>query len=316
MRLDIIEKWLYEKPGDENGITVTSNNKTNKIFFPINLKKINNDNYKIPFNFKFFDLEPTLIFGEDNYIKTVLTFELLGKYIREGKKDKKPIKEKYDSFITIKREPNYDKLFYYDHILQNINIRDKICKVFIKAEKTHFDVKEEIPFEINIDNQLDSIGISKIIAYILRIKELKKKDKSIDSTIKFKYDQKEEKIKILPGYKGWFKYKLKIDNNKDKNNFYITSNGTIITNNYFICVELKFEKIYNNVEVKLPIFIGINKQNFKPMEFEVVENNFSNNNLVNFVNFSNNNIIQIKNEKELYDDNMVYGFENINYLNN
>ena len=81
-------------------------------------------------------------------------------------------------------------------------------------------------------------------------------------------------------------------------------------------MELKFEKIHNNVEVKLPIFIGINKQNF--MEFEVVENNFSNNNLVNFVNFSNNNnnIIQINNEKELYDDNMVYGFENINYLNN
>ena len=81
-------------------------------------------------------------------------------------------------------------------------------------------------------------------------------------------------------------------------------------------MELKFEKLYNKFEIKLPIFIGINKQNFQPMEFEVVENNFSNNNLVNFVNFSNNNIIQIKNEKELYDDNMVYGFENINYLNN
>ena len=178
-------------------------------------------------------------------------------------------------------------------------------------------MKEEIPFEINIDNQLDSIGISKIIACILQINEYKKLDKSIDSTIKYKYDQKEEKIKILPGKKGWFKYKAKIENNKNKNNFDITTNGTILTNNYFIYVELKFEGVYEKVEVKLPIFIGINKQNFQPMEFEVVENNFSNNYLVNFDNSSNNNnIIQINNENELYDDdNMVYGFENINYLN-
>ena len=39
LRLDIIEKWLYTTAGADDGITVTSNNKTNKKFFPINLKK-------------------------------------------------------------------------------------------------------------------------------------------------------------------------------------------------------------------------------------------------------------------------------------
>ena len=69
--------------------------------------------------------------------------------------------------------------------------------------------------------------------------------------------------------------------------------------------------------MKLPIFIGINKQNIKPMEFEVIENNFSNNYVVNIDNYSNNNNILINDEpKEEEISNEIYGFENINYLNN
>ena len=55
------------------------------------------------------------------------------------------------------------------------------------------------------------------------------------------------------------------------------------------------------------------------MEFEVIENNIYNNYCVNIDNLSNNNNIQMKNEKiykEMNDNSMVYGFENINYLNN
>jgi hypothetical protein len=67
-RFDLIEKWLYNL--DDSSISL--NNKINKKFLPINLKNINKDNYlnyKIPFNFKFSDLEPTVIIDDNNYIK-------------------------------------------------------------------------------------------------------------------------------------------------------------------------------------------------------------------------------------------------------
>jgi len=57
------------------------------------------------------------------------------------------------------------------------------------------------------------------------------------------------------------------------------------------------------------------------MEFEILENNNYNNlnNIVNIDNYSNNNNnIQIKselNENKINSDKMVYGFENINYVN-
>ena len=52
------------------------------------------------------------------------------------------------------------------------------------------------------------------------------------------------------------------------------------------------------------------------MEFEVIDNN-SNNYVVNIDNYSNNNNILINNEpKEKEIPNEIYGFENINYLNN
>ena len=325
LRLDLIEKWYYTVGSGENEEVYTLSNKINKKFFPINLKKINIIdnylNYKIPFNIKFSDLEPTIVIY-DNYIKTVLTFEILGKFIRKGKLDKKPKKEKYESFITIKREPNDNNLYFQNFIEENLNIMssssaDGNCKVAIKTEKTQFDVEEEIPFEVNIDNNLNSNTITKINAYILQIQINKNLDNTIDSTFKYKYNVLKEKIKISPGQKESFKYKKKIDNNKNKYN--ITSNGTIITNNYFICVELEFEKKCKVNEVKLPIFIGINKRKYKPMEFEVIENNFSNNYIVNIDNISNNNNIEIINEineNEIHNDSDVYGFENINYLNN
>ena len=327
LRLDLIEKWYYTVGSGEDERVYTLSNKINKKFLPINLKKINIIdnylNYKIPFNFKFFDLEPTVIINELNYIKTVLTFEILGKFNRKGKLDKKPKKEKYDSFITIKREPNYNNLYFQNFIEENLNIMSLfknygICKVSIKVDKTQFDVEEEIPFEVNIDNNLNKIAITKINAYILQIKLNKTKNNTIDSTFTYKYGELIEKVKILSKHKGYFKYKTKIDNNKNKNKYNITSNGTIVTNNYFICVKLEFEKTFKKYEVKLPIFIGINRRNIKPMEFEVIENNFSNNYIVNIDNISNNNNIIINeiNENEMHNDSDVYGFENINYLNN
>jgi len=331
LNLDLIENWRYTEGSGEYSAIYFLNNKINKKFLPINLKKIDNkdnySNYKIPFNFKFFDLEPTIIINSENYIKTVLTFELLGLYNRNGKKDKKPKKEKYESFLIIKREPNYNKLNCPNFIEEDVNIYNShseygYCKVKIKTDKIQFDVEEENPFEINIDNKSKLIGIKKFIFYILQIKENKNLNKTIKKTFKYKYDIKKDKIKILPGKKGWFKYKTKIDNNKIKNNFNVTANGNILTNNYFICVEIKFEKKCYKQEVKLPIFIGNNKQNINPMEFEILENNYSNNlnDIVNIDNYSNNNNnIQIKSEqieKEINNDNMVYGFENINYVNN
>ena len=331
LKLDLIEKWFYVVGSGDNAVVHTLEHKTNKKYFPINIKKINNDNYinyKIPFNFKFFDLEPTFIFDKVNYVKTVLTFELLGnKFIKNGKKNKKPIREKYESFLTIKREPNYNNLYFSNVIEQDLKKFNLFpfsaygnCIVSLKTEKTHFDVEEEIPFEIDIENNLNLIEISNIIFYILQIKKNKKLNKTIDSTYKFKYNIKNDKIKISPGQKGCFKYITKIDNNINKNNFNITTIGNIITNNYFINVELEFEKLRKKHEIKLPIFIGINKQKIKPMEFEVIEkNNFSNNYCVNIDNLSNNNNIQINNEiieKEIHNDSMIYGFENINYLNN
>ena len=325
LRLDLIEKWLYVVGSGEGSCERKLNNKINKKFLPINLKNINKDNYlnyKIPFNFKFSDLEPTIIIEDDNYIKTVLTFEILGKFIRKGKLDKKPKKEIYESFITIKREPNYNNLYFQNFIEENLNIMSLfknygICKVSIKVDKTQFDVEEEIPFEVNIDNNLNKVAITKIKAYILQIKLNKKLDNTIESTYRYVYGELKEKVKILSGQKGYYKYITKIDNNKNKNNFNITSNGIIVTNNYFICVELEFEKTFKKNEVKLPIFIGINKKNIKPMEFEVIENNFSNNYIVNIDNISNNNNIIINeiNENEMHNDSDVYGFENINYLN-
>ena len=326
LKLDLIEKWFYVVSSGDNAVVHTLEHKKNKKYFPINIKKINNDNYinyKIPFNFKFFDLEPTVIINELNYIKTVLTFEILGKFNRKGKLDKKPKKEKYESFITIKREPNYNNLYFQNFIEENLNIMSLfknygICKVSIKVDKTQFDVEEEIPFEVNIDNNLNKIAITKINAYILQIKLNKTKNNTIDSTFTYKYGELIEKVKILSKHKGYFKYKTKIDNNKNKNKYNITSNGTIVTNNYFICVKLEFEKTFKKYEVKLPIFIGINRRNIKPMEFEVIENNFSNNYIVNIDNISNNNNIIINeiNENEMHNDSDVYGFENINYLNN
>ena len=326
LRLDLIEKWYYTVGSGENEEVHTLNNKINKKFFPINLKKMNKDNYlnyKIPFNFKFFDLEPTVIITPLNYIKTVLTFEILGKFNRKGKLDKKPKKEKYESFITIRREPNYNNLYFQNFIEENLNIMSSssaygICKVSIKTEKTQFDVEEEIPFEVNIDNNLNSIAITKIKAFILQIKINKKLDNTIESTYRYVYGELKEKVKILSGQKGYYKYITKIDNNKNKNKYNITSNGIIVTNNYFICVNLEFEKASKMNEVKLPIFIGINKKNIKPMEFEVIDNNFSNNYIVNIDNISNNNNIEIINEineNEMHNDSDVYGFENINYLN-
>ena len=297
LSLDLIEKWgcIY---GDS---FIRLNNKLNKKFLPINLKKINKDNYlnyKIPFNFKFSDLEPTVIIDDDNYIKTLLTCEILGKFIRKGKLDKKPKKEKYESFITIKREPNDNNLYFQNFIEDNLNIMSSssaygICKVSIKTEKTQFDIVEEIPFEVNIDNNLNSIAIIKIKAYILQIQMNKKLDNTILETFKKKYGEIIHNIKILPGQKGSYKYRTIIENNKNQYN--ITSNGKIITNNYFICVELEFEKKCKVNEVKLPIFLGINKKNIKPMEFEIKNE---------------------PNEKEIHNDSDVYGFENINYLNN
>ena len=297
LSLDLIEKWLYAYNDSFN----TLNNKINKKFLPINLKKINKDNYlnyKIPFNFKFSDFEPTIVIDNCNYIKTVLTFEILGKFNRKGKLDKKPKKEKYESFITIKREPNYNNLYFQNFIEENLNIKTLfenygICKVSINTKKTQFDVEEEIPFEVNIDNNLNSIAIKKIKAYILQIQMNKKLDNKIDSTFKKKYGEIIHNIKILPGQKGSYKYRTIIENNKNQYN--ITSNGKIITNNYFICVELEFEKKCKVNEVKLPIFLGINKKNIKPMEFEIKNE---------------------PNEKEIHNDSDVYGFENINYLNN
>ena len=118
-------------------------------------------------------------------------------------------------------------------------------------------------------------------------------DNTIDETFKKKYGEIIHNIKILPGQKGSYKYRTIIENNKNQYN--ITSNGKIITNNYFICVELEFEKKCKVNEVKLPIFLGINKKNIKPMEFEIKNE---------------------PNEKEIHNDSDVYGFENINYLNN
>ena len=328
LRLDLIEKWYYTVGSGEDEEVYTLSNKINKKFFPINLKKINIIdnylNYKIPFNFKFFDLEPTVIINPLNYIKTAITFEILGKFIRKGKLDKQPKKEKYESFITIKREPNYNNLYFQNFIEENLNIKNLfknygICKVSINTKKTQFDVEEEIPFEVNIDNNLNKVAITKIKAYILHIKLNKTMNNIIESTYRYVYGELKEKIKILSGQKGYYKYITKIDNNKNKNNFNITSNGIIVTNNYFICVELEFEKTFKKNEVKLPIFIGINKKNIKPMEFEVIENNFSNNYIVNIDNISNNNnnieIINEINENEMHNDSDVYGFENINYLN-
>ena len=301
LRLDLIEKWLYVVGSGEGSCERKLNNKINKKFLPINLKNINKDNYlnyKIPFNFKFSDLEPTIIIEDDNYIKTVLTFEILGKFIRKGKLDKKPKKEIYQSFITIKREPNDNNLYFKNFIEKNLNIMRSssaygICKVSIKTEKTQFDIVEEIPFEVNIDNILNSIAITKINAYILQIQVNKNLDNTIDTTYTYKYGEIIHNIKILPGQKEYYKCRTIIENNKNKYN--ITSNGTIITNNYFICVELEFEKKCKVNEVKLPIFIGINKKNIKPMEFEIKNE---------------------PNEKEMKNDSDVYGFENINYLNN
>ncbi len=301
LSLDLIEKWWYVVGSGEDSSVYTLNNKINKKFFPINLKKINKDNnlnYKTPFNIKFCDFEPTVIIDDNNYIKTVLTCEILGKFNRKGKLDKKPKKEKYKSFITIKREPNDNNLYFQNFIEENLNIMSSssaygICKVSIKTEKTQFDVVEEIPFEVNIDNILNSIAIKKIKAYILQIKIYKKLDNTIEETFKKKYGEIIHNIKILPGQRGYFKYIAKIDNNKNQYN--ITSNGKIITNNYFICVELEFEKKCKVNEVKLPIFLGINKKNIKPMEFEIKNE---------------------PNEKENHNDSDVYGFENINYLNN
>ena len=165
LKLDSIEKWEHIESDGEDSYTVTLNQKNNKKYLPINLKKIINDNdkclnYKIPFNFKFFDLEPTFIKNNNNYIKTVLTFELLGKYIRNGKKDIKPKKEKYDSFLTIKRESNYNNLYFLNTIEGDIKtfisfqFSTNESRVSIKTEKTQFDVEEEIPFEVNIENNL------------------------------------------------------------------------------------------------------------------------------------------------------------------
>jgi hypothetical protein len=327
LSLDLIEKWVYFVGSGDGQRVYTLNNKINKKFLPINLKKINKDNYlnyKIPFNFKFSDFEPTIVIDNCNYIKTVLTFEILGKFIRKGKLDKQPKKEKYESFITIKREPNYNNLYFQNFIEENLNIKNLfknygICKVSINTKKTQFDVEEEIPFEVNIDNNLNKVAVTKIKAYILQIKLNKTMNNLIESTYRYVYGELKEKVKILSGQKGYYKYITKIDNNKNKNNCNVTSNGIIVTNNYFICVELEFEKTFKKNEVKLPIFIGINKKNIKPMEFEVIENNFSNNYIVNIDNISNNNnnieIINEINENETHNDSDVYGFENINYLN-
>jgi len=326
LSLDLIEKWLYIIGCDDTAQAISLNHKINKKYLPINLKKINNDKcLRFPFSIKFFDLEPTFIIDRDNYIKTVLTFELLGKFIRNGKKDKKPIKEKYESFLTIKREPSYNNLYFSKIIEDDLKTFNFFpfstkgnFKVRLKTEKTQFDVEEEIPFDINIDNNLNLLVNIGIKVYILQIKE-NKNNKTIETTYKFKYDIKKDKVKILPGKKVWFKYKTKIDNNKNKNNFNITANGNIITNNYFIFVEFEVKKIPRKWELKLPIFIGINKQNIKPMEFEVIENNNYNNICVNIDNLPKNYNIQINNEKiykEMHNNSMVYGFENINYLNN
>ena len=213
LRLDLIEKWYYTVGSGEDERVYTLSNKINKKFLPINLKKINIIdnylNYKIPFNFKFFDLEPTVIITPLNYIKTVLTFEILGKFIRKGKLDKQPKKEKYESFITIKREPNYNNLYFQNFIEENLNIMSLfknygICKVSIKVDKTQFDVEEEIPFEVNIDNNLNKIAITKINAYILQIKLNKTKNNTIDSTFTYKYGELIEKVKILSKHKGYF----------------------------------------------------------------------------------------------------------------
>ena len=73
--LNLIEKWLYVEGSGDNSVTYFLENKINKKFLPINLKKIdikdNCLNYKIPFNFKFFDLEHTIIINPCNYIKAV-----------------------------------------------------------------------------------------------------------------------------------------------------------------------------------------------------------------------------------------------------
>ena len=148
------------------------------------MKKINKDNYlnyKIPFNIKFYGLEPTIIFDKYNYIKTVLTFELSGKYIRNGIKDENPVKEKYESFLTIKREPKKKNLYFrklFEDDLKNLYFPFSTignCKISLKIEKTQFDVEEEIPFEINIDNNLNSLTFSKIILVIKHGLNIKQK---------------------------------------------------------------------------------------------------------------------------------------------